>query len=414
MKRLAALLMAAMMAGQAAGQAAWAASSGASDPSIVIGFIATRSGGGAVAGQDAADGFALALKQLGGRFANQEVRVVALDDKGAPDVAIKLLERLVQTDRTDFVITAVGVSSLAAMRRTLDRSHLFVLNLETPPPGLIGADCSPDIFTLAPPPDAPHQLLGQYLIGDGVRKAVVISPDIPLADLQVAAFKRGFPLDVTVLKAKRGAATFARELSRIAAIHPDVVYSLLSGGMGSAFIRAYQEWDGEDAPPLYVQSESISRPYLAALGEDALDVQAVGEWSADIDNPGNKKLVADFEAEFGRPATTMAARGYDAALLLDSVVRANNGKTGDIDAVRTALRRADFPSVRGFFRFSRSHMPVLAYEMLTVARDARGRLGTETGAVVSKEWMDNGHGACPMHWPDEYVPPVVKATKKGG
>ena len=391
-----------------------AAASGASDPSIVIGFVATRSGAGAIAGLDAADGFALALKQLGGRFGNQEVRVVSIDDKGSPDVAAKAVRRLIQSERLDVVISAVSPSALAAMRAPLLRSRLFVLNLQTPPPALAGAECSADMFTLAPPADAPHQLLGQYLLTAEARKVVIVAPESRLADLAVLAFKRGFPLDVTVLRARRGAATYGRELARIAALRPDAVYSLLGGGMGGAFIRAYDEADGPELAPLYVQPEAIARPLLPSMGDAALDVGAVSAWSPDLEAGANKRMVADFEAEFGRPASEMVARGYDAALLLDAVLKAVGGKTGDGDAVRDALRRTEFQSVRGFFRFAHNHQPVLAYELITVVRDARGRLSHEVVAPLAREWLDPAAATCPMHWPEEYAPPPVKAGRKGG
>lgn len=386
--------------------------SGANDPSIVVGFIATRSGAGAIAGLDSADGFSLALKQLGGRFSNQEVRVVAVDDKGSPDVARRQLTRMITSERLDMIVTAVSPSSLAAMLKPLVASRLFVLNLEMPPPRVSGADCSMNMFSLAPPNDAPHQVLGYHLVAEGVRRLVVVAPETGLADLAVAALKSSFPFEVTVLRPKRGAATFDREIRRIGEIKPDAVYSLLVGGMGAAFIRAYDVAGGKDVAPLYATAEAIARPLLPAMGDAALDVHAVANWSPDLEAGANKRLVSDFDGEFGRPASEQAARGYDAALLLDAAVKANNGKTNDAEAMRAALRRAEFPSVRGLFHFNHNHQPIMAYLLLKVARDARGRLTEEIIQSLHKEWRDPHTSACTMHWADEYVPVQPKPSKK--
>lgn len=410
-RRLVALLLM-IGAGLGAGPLGAAGLSGANDPSIVIGFVATRTGSGAIAGQDSADGFALALKQLGGRFSNQEVRVVAVDDKGSPDVARKQVERLIQSERLDVVVTAVSSPSLAAMLPPLGATRLFVLNLEAPPAALGGAGCSANVFSLAPSADAPHQVLGQHLVADGVRRLVVVAPDTGLGGQAVAALKSAFPFDVTVLHPNRGAASFPRELQRIGEIKPDAVYSLLTGGMGGAFIRAYDEAGGKDVAPLYAVSDTVARPFLPGLGDAALDVRSVVNWTSDLDAPGNKRLVSEFEAEFGRPVSERAARGYDAALLLDAAIKANSGKTHDMEALRAALRRAEFPSVRGVFHFNHNHQPILAYHLVEVTRDPRGRLTHEILSTLAREWRDPHTAACPMHWPEEYVPPVVKPGKK--
>ncbi|MBX9634239.1 MAG: ABC transporter substrate-binding protein, partial [Magnetospirillum sp.] len=111
------------------------AGSGASDPSIVIGVVATLTGPGALAGQDLVDGFNLALKQLGGRFSNQEVRIVTADDKGSPDIARQQVRRLMDRERLDMVLTGVSAPSLAAIIRPLVEARLFVINLDQAPPG---------------------------------------------------------------------------------------------------------------------------------------------------------------------------------------------------------------------------------------------------------------------------------------
>lgn len=403
-------LMAAVMALPVAAPAAGL--SGASDPSIVIGFVTTRSGAGAIAGLDAVDGFSLALKQLGGRFSNQEVRVLALDDKGSADTARKQVARLIQSERLDMVVASVSVPALAAMTKPLAATRVFVLNLETPPLALARGECGPNMFTLAPPGEAPHQILGHHLVTEGARHVVVISPENALADQAIEAFKAAFPFDVTVLRARRGATTFERELKRIGEIRPDAVYTLLNGGTGTAFIRSYDAGGGKELAPLYATADAVARPLLPAMGDAALEVRAIANWTADIDNPGNKRFVGDFETEFGRPATERAARGYDAALLLDAAIKANNGKTHDGDALRSAFRRAEFSSLRGTFHFAHNHQPVMSYYLVKVGRDQRGRLSHETLAQVARDWREPHTNACAMHWPEEYVPPTPKPTRK--
>ena len=70
-------------------------------------------------------------------------------------------------------------------------------------------------------------------------------------------------------------------------------------------------------------------------------------WAPNLDNPQNKAFVAAYEKEYGAVPATYAFQAYDAAMLIDSAVRAVKGNVGDKDALRAALKKADFKSLRG-------------------------------------------------------------------
>lgn len=380
--------------------------SAAGNPTIVIGVIATLSGPGALAGQDELDGVITAVRQLGGRFANQEVKVVAVDDHGSPDTALQVTQRLLEHEKVDFVMTAVSQASMAAIIKTLLESRVFILNLDAIPIDLAGAGCSPSLFDLSTPPEALQEAVGAVLTTDKVHRLVVIGPDTPQTDMALAALRRTWNGEVvTVLRPRHGAATFAAELDAVRRLGPDAVYSLLTGGMGLAFVRDYAATGLKAEIPLIGPSNGFERPLLAAMDESALDILTVSSWSPDLDLAINRRLIADFEAEYARPVTAWVAQGYDAALLLDSAMRATNGRTGDRDAVRNALRRADFASVRGTFRFDANQVPSLTLYQRRVNRDAKGRLTLEMHGIALRDWHNRHINECPMRWSEESVAP---------
>lgn len=384
---------------------------GANDPSIVIGVIATQSGPRAMAGQDLLDGFNLALRQLGGRFANQEVRVVPLDDGGSPDQAVTQVRRLLERERVDVVLTGVSTAAVAAIAPMLTEARLFVLNLDLAPPSMSGAGCSPYLFDLAASVDGMHEAAGMYLATEKMARIVIVGPDIAATRESAVAVKRTFPGEVAdVVMVRPGQAVFTDAIARIRAAKPDAVYSLLTSGMGVAFVRAFDAAGLKAEYPLVTTWMAVERPTLQAMGDAAQDVVSIASWSPDIDSIPNKRMATDFEAELGRPATTWTAQGYDAAFLLDSALRATNGRTGDHEAVRAALRRADFVSVRGGFRFNTNHFPVLSWYARKVTRDARGRFTHELRGMVLKDWRDRQAVACPMRWVED--PPSTTPVKK--
>ena len=68
---------------------------------IKIGVLVTLSGPAAVLGQQARDGFALAIKDLGGKMAGRDVEVVVVDDELKPDAAVTKARGLLEIGRAN-------------------------------------------------------------------------------------------------------------------------------------------------------------------------------------------------------------------------------------------------------------------------------------------------------------------------
>lgn len=383
---------------------------GTSNPTIVVAVIATLSGPGAMAGQDAVDGFAIAMRHLGGRFANQEVRVVVQDDKSSPDTALAAARKLLEREKVDFIVTAVSLPSMAAMAPVLMSSKAFILNLDAAPAGLAGAGCSPWFFQVGTPVQAVYDGIVGHLAAEKMRRIALIGTDSPATQEAAAAIRRAWPGEVTeFLRPRHGATRFTEEVHAIRRANPDAVVTLLSGGMGGAFAREYAAAGLKNDIPLVGSWVGWERPQLPAMTEAGMDVLNVAPWSPDLETPLGRRLVTDFEQEFGRPVTGWAAHGYDAGQLLEAAMRITGGRTGDREALRNALRRAEFPSVRGPFRFDPNHFPVVGVYLRRTTRDAKGRPNEELRSTLIKEWHSREAAACPMRWAEEPI-----AQKPGG
>lgn len=393
------------------------ATTGVSNPTIVVGVIATLSGPGAMVGQDSVDGFSTAMRHLGGRFANQEVRVVVQDDKGSPDNALAVARRMFEREKVDFVVTAVSLPSMSAMVKTLTESRAFVLNLDAAPLGLAGANCSPWFFQVSTPAQAIHEAIGAHLAGEKMRRVVVIGTDAPATDQAVATIRRAWPGEVVeVLRPRHGTTRFTDEMASLRQTAPDAVINLLTGGMGLAFTREFAAAGVKADLPMIGVWQGWERPMLPAMTEAGMDVLNVAPWSPDLETPMGRRLTTDFELEYGRPVTGWVAHGYDTALMLDAALRATGGRAGDRDAVRNALRRAEFPSVRGGFRFDSNHFPSVNVYLRRTTRDAKGRPTEELRSTLIKDWHSRDSGLCPMRWTEEPAPgahPPGAAPKPG-
>ncbi len=64
--------------------------------------------------------------------------------------------------------------------------------------------------------------------------------------------------------------------------------------------------------------------------------------------------------------------------------------------MRAALKKADFKSVRGDFKFGNNHFPIQAFYLQDVVKDAKGDFVLKTVATIVKDNQDQFHGKCPM------------------
>ena len=77
-----------------------------------------------------------------------------------------------------------------------------------------------------------------------------------------------------------------------------------------------------------------------------------------------------------RPAPSFyGAQTYDAAQLINSAVVAAKGDLTKKDAMRDEMRKANFKSVRGDFKYGNNHFPIQNFYLQEVVKDADGASG---------------------------------------
>jgi len=96
-----------------------------------------------------------------------------------------------------------------------------------------------------------------------------------------------------------------------------------------------------------------------------------------MDNPQSKKFVASYEAAYNSVPGTYAMQGYDTAMLIDSAVKGVKGDLKNKEAVSAAIRKAEFTSLRGDFKFNVNGYPIQNFYLTKVAKRADGKFQTE-------------------------------------
>ena len=318
---------------------------------VKVGMITTLSGGGAGLGIGVRDGFMLALKLSG----NDNIEVVIEDDQRKPDIAVQLADKMIQSDKVD-VLTGIIWSNLAmAVVPSATAQGKFYLSPNAGPSALAGKGCHKNYFNVSWQNDNLSEAAGSYANDAGFKNSFVMAPNYPAGKDMIAGYKRYYTgAFAGELYTKLGQKDYAAEIAQIRASDADSVFFFLPGGMGISFLKQYAG-SGVDIP-LLGPAFSFDQGILQAVGESAMGVKNTTQWNKDLDNPANKTFVEAFQAEYDRLPSLYASQGYDTAnLILSAMAKAD---ISDSDAFRSALKAADFASVRGKFSFSSNHHPV--------------------------------------------------------
>jgi branched-chain amino acid transport system substrate-binding protein len=177
---------------------------------------------------------------------------------------------------------------------------------------------------------------------------------------------------------------FQPELSKIASQKPDAVFTFMPGGMGVNLVKQYKQ-GGLTIPVL--SAFTVDESTLPAQQDAAVGMFGGADWAPNLDNPASKKFVAGYEAAYNSVPGSYAMQAYDAALLIDSAVKAVNGDLGNKDAVAAALKKADFTSLRGAFKFNTNGYPIQDFYLTKVAKRPDGKFQTE---IVQKVFQNDG------------------------
>lgn len=355
---------------------------------VKIGVITTLSGGGAGLGIDMRDAFTLAIKQSG----NKDVELVIEDDAQKPELAVQIAEKMIQGDKVDLMTGIIWSNLAMAVVPNAVAQDVIYLSPNAGPSALAGANCNPNYFNVAYQNDNFHEAMGQYANKD-YKNAFILAPNYPAGKDALTGFKRYYKGALAgEIYTQVGQTDYAAEIAQIRASGADSVYFFLPGGMGIAFMKQYAQ--SGVSIPVTGPGFSFSQDVLPAIGDAALGVKNSATWSKDLDNEANKKFVEAFKAEYNRLPSIYAAQSWDTANLILAAL--SKASVKDKDAFRTALKAADFKSVRGEFAFNTNNHPIQNIYVREVVKEDDGVLTNKIIATAFEHHKDAYAEKCGM------------------
>lgn len=366
---------------------------------IRIGYITTLSGPTAAIGNDMRNSVELALDHLGRKMGGKPVEIIYEDDQQKPDVGKQKTDKLVEQDKVPIIAGHIWSNVLLASYKSAADAGVFVLSSNAGPSAIAGEGCHQNFFNVSWQNDQTPMAMGETLNTKGVKRIYVMAPNYAAGRDMIAGVRRTFKGEVVGEDYTKwpGQLDFSTELAKVRASNADALFVFYPGASGVQILSQYEQSGLKGKVPLY-QVYTIDALSLPQQKESALGILGTQQWVNDLPNEANKKYVADHLAKYNNYPSFYASQAYDTIMLIASAVTAVKGDLSNKDAFRGALRKADFKSVRGGFKFGNNHFPIQNFYLQETAKDAQGRLTLKTVGTVLREHKDAFGEKCPMTW----------------
>ncbi|HEX9325110.1 MAG TPA: ABC transporter substrate-binding protein [Reyranella sp.] len=365
---------------------------------IKIGFISTFSGPQAAIGEDMRRSVELAKEHLGGKMGGKPFEIIYEDDQFKPDVGKQKSEKLVQQDKVNFVAGYIWSNVLLASLKTVtDEGDTILISSNAGPSQIAGELCNKNFFSTSWNNDQTPMAMGQYLQEKGVKSLYLMAGNYAAGKDMLAGVKRTFKGEIKGedLTKWPDQLDFSAELAKIRAAKPDGIFIFYPGAHGVQFLQQYVQAGLKGTIPLY-QVFSIDAITLPQQKELALGTLGAQEWVNDLPNEQNKKYVADFKKKHGVYPSFYGAQSYDSIMLIASAAEALKGDLSNKDKVRAEMKKANFKSLRGGFKYNTNQFPIQNFYIQEAVKDPEGMMTVKTIATAVKDGKDPYYEKCPM------------------
>ena len=370
---------------------------------VKIGFVTTITTPAGVIGKDMVDAVNLAMEDIGGKMAGLDVELIVEDDGFKPAVGKQKTDKLVKQDKVQFVTGFIWSHVLLASQKSALGAGKFLISSNAGPSQMAGKLCHKNFFSTSWQNDQTPMAMGAVLNLNNVKSLYVMAPNYAAGKNMIAGVTRTFKgkivgKDLTKW-GKDAQLDFSAELAKAKASGAEGIFVFYPGKAGGAFIKQYAQAGLQGKIPLYsvFTVDSIALPKLQKANMNGVMGSVMTQfWAPDLDTPQNKKFVSGFKKKYGRYPSFYAAQSYDAIFLIKSAVEAVKGDLSNMDGMRAAMEKANFPSVRGKFSYGNNHFPIQNFYSRKVVKDSDGVWTTSVREVVLKNHQDTYAKDCSM------------------
>src|SRR5262249_39938809 len=270
---------------------------------LKIGLVLPYTGVYAVLGESITQGMELVFARENWMVAGRKIEMIKEDDEMKPPVGIRKTEKLIDSDKVDILTGPVHSGILMGMRDKVHSSKTVLIVSNAGADAISRDRCSRWIFRTSFSNWQPNAPMGGWVAKNVTKEVFLTAPNYQAGKDQLGAFKETFvPAGGRIIAEdypKLGETDYAPYLTKIKQSGAKAVYAFFSGTDAVNFVKQYDQF-GLKASIKLTGAGFLTEPdVLPAQGRSALGVITGHFYTPQLDNPVNKKFVADFKAKFG-------------------------------------------------------------------------------------------------------------------
>ena len=323
---------------------------------IRVGLVTVKTGPLASGGIDMERGLQQFMKERNHTLAGRKVELIVADSGGVPAQARTKIQELVERDKIHVMIGPLDTASALAADDYIRQQKLLTLSVAA----------AEDMTQRRPNPwftrgtstsSQSAQPLADYCYKTlGYRRMVTIADDIAYGHEMCAGFHRVFEeLGGKIVQKTFPPLTVPDYGTYLAQLktNADAVFLGFAGSNGFRYLRQFNEYGlkGKIAP--VGGMTALDEAVLRNMGDEALGTITACWYSAEIDNPINRKFAAAFRSDWKYDPGFYAAATYVEGAVLEATLQAIKGNIEDKDAFMKAVRNIKVDTARGPVAFDR-------------------------------------------------------------
>lgn len=329
----------ALVAGAAALAATARPARAQSMPPLKVGFLTVKTGPLAAGGIQQEYGLNTFLQDRKMVLAGRQVQLFTADTGGAPANTRTKAQELVERDGVDVIIGPLAAVEALAIDDYIRAKQMPTL-CEAAAEDITQRKADPWLIRVtANSAQCPHALADYARKELKYNRMALIGDDFAFGHEQNAGFQRVFEEEggkvVQKLWPPLNAPDYGTYIAQLKT-DIDAIFMSFAGSNGLKFFKAYKEYGGDK--PLLGGMTAVDEANLQQMGDDAVGVISANYYSAQLDNPENKKFVAEMIRQYKVEPGYYAAGTYVAGRVLEAALQKTGGRTDPKQAFMDALR----------------------------------------------------------------------------
>ena len=315
-----------------------------------VGLVTVKTGPLASGGIDMERALVMYLKERNNTLAGRKIDLIVADSGGVPATARTKTQELVEKNKVHMLIGPLAAFEALAIDDYIAQQKIPTLSVAAAE-DMTQRKANPwFVRATSTSSQCAHPMADYCAKTLKWKRMVLIADDIAYGHEMTAGFQRVFEnLGGKIIQKLFSPLTVPDYGTYLAQLktNADAVFLGFAGSNGFRFLRQFNEYGLRGKIQVVGGMTALDESVLRNMGDEALGILTACWYSAEANNPLNRKFAPAFRKEFKYDPGFYAAATYVNGAMLEQALTNINGKFEDKAALMKALRAINVQTVRG-------------------------------------------------------------------